>query len=252
VGAARGEWIAFFDDDQRADRSWLAELLRIAKEHGARCVGGAIIVQVEKAPLPAMGPVCRSLLGEHFYAPTPIRFNGHELPSSGNLLVHRSVFDAVGLFDERAHSGEDTEFLTRAREAGFSIWSAPAARVHHVVPRYRTERAYLRWVSYRWGMHYAEIDFARGGYASLLMTSAARLGQALLIHLPHWLSACMRSDPVAALDCQCLLWRAEAYLRCALWHVMPGRHEESAFVRSLEFRAERAKFGAGVNTLQTR
>ena len=40
VAESRGEWIAFFDDDQAADPRWLAELVALAERKQARCVGG--------------------------------------------------------------------------------------------------------------------------------------------------------------------------------------------------------------------
>lgn len=48
------------------------------------------------------------------------------------MLVRRSVFDAIGLFDERYfYSFEDLEFCLRARRAGFSSLLVPSALAYH-------------------------------------------------------------------------------------------------------------------------
>src|SRR4051812_39955213 len=42
IRESRGRWIAFFDDDQLADRGWLTELYRGANERRCRVVGGSV------------------------------------------------------------------------------------------------------------------------------------------------------------------------------------------------------------------
>jgi len=52
------------------------------------------------------------------------------------MLARRAVLDLVGPFDETLHLGEDMDWLARAKEAGLH-----AARIDHVVLRYRIHRA---------------------------------------------------------------------------------------------------------------
>jgi GT2 family glycosyltransferase len=51
------------------------------------------------------------------------------------MLIHRSVLDAIGLFDEGyfALYYEDLDYCIRARRAGFGILTVPAAHVWHKV-----------------------------------------------------------------------------------------------------------------------
>lgn len=46
---AAGRWIAFFDDDQLADRRWLLELFAAAEQHRVRSVGGEFICSCRPA-----------------------------------------------------------------------------------------------------------------------------------------------------------------------------------------------------------
>src|SRR4029079_12982058 len=50
------------------------------------------------------------------------------------VLIRRSVFETIGLFDETYFMYfEDADFCRRAREAGLGIWCVPTARMWHKV-----------------------------------------------------------------------------------------------------------------------
>ena len=65
------------------------------------------------------------------------------------MAFPRWVFDKVGLFHtalDRAagnyFSGGDTEMIRRIRAAGYEVWFAPEASVHHQMPANRTTFRY--------------------------------------------------------------------------------------------------------------
>lgn len=49
------------------------------------------------------------------------------------MVIHRRVFDRIGLFDEGFHYGgcEDIDFLWRTRQAGFSAATTGSVLIHH-------------------------------------------------------------------------------------------------------------------------
>ena len=49
------------------------------------------------------------------------------------MMIHRRVFDRIGLFDEGFHYGgcEDIDFLWRTRQAGFSVATTGSVLIHH-------------------------------------------------------------------------------------------------------------------------
>jgi len=50
------------------------------------------------------------------------------------LFIHRSVFESIGLLEPRFFLfWEETDFCTRARRAGFEVWTAPQAKIWHKV-----------------------------------------------------------------------------------------------------------------------
>jgi glycosyltransferase involved in cell wall biosynthesis len=196
IRAARGEWIVFFDDDQLAERGWLAGLVEVVRAHGALIAGGARRLDLPEAQLRDLGPVFRSLLGENLYDGPPVIMRGKELPTTGNLLVAKAVFERVGEFGVGIDisSGEDAELIGRARAAGIEVWTAPRAMVAHMIPAYRTSVPYLRWVSRRWGAHFAQIDAKRGGNTKMAVLALARAAQAVLQSAPQWLLAVLRGN----------------------------------------------------------
>src|SRR5690606_30640197 len=141
LAEAMGEWIAFFDDDQIADRHWLLELLNVANRFRALCAGGAVTLRLPENSQRKLAPICRSLLGETVGRDTVCRYERGFMPGAGNLLIHRHVLDVVGGFHEpRPESnrsgmirGEDTEFFARIAAAGFEAWYTPKAVIEHVI-----------------------------------------------------------------------------------------------------------------------
>lgn len=243
VTEAQGNWIVFFDDDQLAAPDWLVQLYAVVEAHDAMCVGGARRLDLPDDVLARLGPICRGILGENIYTGPPARLTGKELPTTGSLLLSRAIFDAVGMFDTTlTSSGEDAEWLGRSRRVGFEIWTAPQAMVAHMIPPHRQEPAYFRWVSLRWGNQFARIDAKNSGRMKVLYFAVARSAQALLLNVPRFALARLRGDRAAALDRQCMLWRAWGYARTAVHVLAPELFPQRAFLEFMEFRGERALF----------
>jgi len=241
VAVSRGKWIAFFDDDQWAESDWLKKLLAIALQTDAGCVGGSIRLDLPKEQISRLGCVCRGVLGEKSYHGKPVRCQGKFLPSSGNLLIARRIFVSIGLFcNSMLYGGEDSDFVARAQRAGFDIWIAPDAVVHHMIRPYRLKRAYFRLVSLRWGIQFAQMDFSHLGRGKMLLLCIARICQALVVNVPCLLLAYLRRDKAAALDRKCLLWRAAGYARQSLFFSGPKIFSQRRFFEVLDFRKGRS------------
>ncbi len=127
VAEARGEWIAFFDDDQLADRHWLEELMAAARQSGDPCVAGARELALPEGTRRNLAPFCRVLLGEDSGgAAGHDRYGKKHAPTTGNLLVKCAVFGKIGAFDTAMTSGEDTDFYNRIRRADIPVWYNPS------------------------------------------------------------------------------------------------------------------------------
>ena len=65
VEAARGEWVAFIDDDEMASPTWLAELLATARRQDVDCVSGRNDLAPSQPPPFAIPETVRKLLGDN-------------------------------------------------------------------------------------------------------------------------------------------------------------------------------------------
>ena len=243
VREAAGSWIAFFDDDQIADPTWLLELLAAAKGNAARCVGGAVHLLLPDATLRDLPSVCRRLLGESMPVDRPQPFDRKVSSGTGNLLVHKSVFDEIGYFDESlTEAGEDSDITARMSAAGVKSWFQPSAVVRHVVPDHRLKDDYFRWTSHRNGMHIARRDWSRWGPQGFPILFLGRMGQVAVRFLPRWLWGHALHSQRICLEGKCLLWRAEGYFRLVLSWLTPQRGSQDTFMRKTHFRTEREQF----------
>ena len=119
---ARGELVAFTDDDCRPEREWLEELVAVARR-----VPGAV-VQGRTRP----EPLERELLRAPHVRTLTIHPVG-PYAQTANILYPRALLERLDGFDERAIAGEDVGLSLRARAAGARIAAAGGAVVNHAV-----------------------------------------------------------------------------------------------------------------------
>jgi GT2 family glycosyltransferase len=108
-----------------------------------------------------------------------------QMPSA--ILVRRTTFDRVGLFDESFARAEDSDLTARLRAAGIAIHYVPFHVIRH---RYETSlRAVLR-TAYRSG-RYRWRYYAKHGGGGTSVASLVRLRLASKVATLYW--ACWRS-----------------------------------------------------------
>ena len=135
--AARGDLVAFTDDDCRPEHDWLECLLAVARRSPRAVVQGRTRPEpLEREILKA--PHVRTLTVDPVgpYAQT------------ANILYPCAVLERLGGFDERAIAGEDVGLSLRARAAGVGIVAAADAVVNHAVESHTLPgilRQNLKW-----------------------------------------------------------------------------------------------------------
>lgn len=242
LDAARSDWIAFFDDDQLAHPDWLHELLAMAQSQGAVCVGGPCLPLLPETCPPELSGVYGRLLEQTPRRDEACRYEGRMTPGTGNLLIHRSVFQRVGRFDETLHAaGEDTDLFRRIRAAGIDAWYAPQAVVHHRITAERLATPSLLRAQRRSGWVFAHRDRQRWGRWGLLAMALARAGQVAGLRFPQMLWAGARGDRASLLVARCAVARNLGYLRGAARSLAPGLFPQHGFLGEVNFRAERER-----------
>jgi glycosyltransferase involved in cell wall biosynthesis len=213
IREAQGKWIAFFDDDQLADSQWLAELYRGAAAKSSRVVGGAVHLVFPGGCERELDPTVRMLLGETRVPGEPQKYGRRLTPGCGNLMIERSVFEQVGVFQRTVDGrGEDTDLFSRIERAGIESWYFPSAIVQHLTPPERLEEAYLLSLARRMGVGVAQRQAAWGRalFVALWLAKAAR---AAAVQWPLAAVARMRGDYETWLGRRCLLAINASFLR---------------------------------------
>src|SRR5579875_3776875 len=135
VAAARGEFIVFIDGHCRIpSRNLLRSTVALFQETRADCLcrpqpllappGSWLGSVVAAARASTLGHGRDSLIYDMTAA-------GFVDPASSGASYRRSVFSAIGVYDERFDACEDVEFNTRVRKAGMLAYTDPRLAVYY-------------------------------------------------------------------------------------------------------------------------
>ena len=244
IREVQGEWVAIFDDDQLAEPDWLRWLFKTASETGGHIIGGLRRLKLMQDQELRLGPMSRELLGEKYYGQEMHKCSRYSLPSAGNILIKRDIFDIIGNFDIANPRGmTDIDFTRRALEAGLDTWYTPKAVVYHLIPPYRLRRDYFKWTCSRVGTNLALINYKYWGSLRMSLLCLARIMHALALCVPLFFLANLIHNETESLERQCYIWVAVANARMALHLIMPKIFPQKRFMDQLEFRQERRMAG---------
>ena len=146
---ARGEIVAFLDDDTNPCPDWLHNAVKYFQDPDVAAVGGPAVTPPTDGHLQrASGYVYASLVGGGSYAYRYVPQKGRYVDDypTCNLLVRRSVMEGLGGFDTSFWPGEDTKLcLEITRGLGKRIVYAPDVVVyHHRRPLFRPHLRQVR------------------------------------------------------------------------------------------------------------
>lgn len=138
---ARGDLVAFIDDDEFPGRGWLNDLFRARVRYQADGVLGPVVPSFEQEPPGWLKK------GRFFDRPTystgrPIAWSEAR---SGNVLFRREILEYLdpAFRPDFAAAGEDVDFFRRLAQKGCRFVWCHEATVFEFVPPYRCTRRYL-------------------------------------------------------------------------------------------------------------
>lgn len=157
VAEARGEFLAWTDDDVLVDPAWLSGLLAAFRDFGASWAFGSSEPEWPSTAPSWYEPRFRGNFAVLDYGEAPFVVQGDQpffgLNFAGLLSAHVELggFNTeYGFKGKGGGVGEDVDLFERAFRAGMKIVYTPGARVRHVIEPERIHKAYHRrrqWVS---------------------------------------------------------------------------------------------------------
>jgi GT2 family glycosyltransferase len=190
IGEARGDLLAYTDDDVIVDAHWVRALARVfAEQPEVMAVTGLVVPYELETEAQQLFERCGGF-GRGFqprtyrvdrHRKTPALFHIHpgQFGTGANMAYRRSVFADIGPFDPaldvgtESQGGGDLEMFFRVLQAGHTLAYEPSALVRH---RHRRDYAQLRtqitnfglgFYAYlaRTGMEYPHLRFAISRFA---------------------------------------------------------------------------------------
>lgn len=215
IREARGEILAFMDDDVLVEDSWLNNLSQPLLSPGLSGTGGRILSQqVVSAPkwLAIEGPYSHGGMLALFDKGDEPKELGCP-PFGTNMAFRREIFAKYGGF--RTDMGpcpgselrnEDTEFGRRLLAAGERLWYVPDAIAYHAVPVERLSQSYLLQFWYDHGRAVVREEGRRTdvlGVPRYLLTVPKIALTVLPRRLFDWVVA---TDPKRRFFCKGMVW----------------------------------------------
>jgi glycosyltransferase involved in cell wall biosynthesis len=147
VRESKTEWIAFLDDDGRPHDTWVEAIIEFISAFPDAVVFGGPFSPYFHEPKPEWLP---PEFGRFWQGENPVKLPHDKFwIAGGNMVVHKSVFDAIGLFDGRIGMrgkqlgyGGETFFYEKAISHGFGVYYAPKVAMDHLV---RSDKFNLSW-----------------------------------------------------------------------------------------------------------
>ncbi|MCI0407251.1 MAG: glycosyltransferase [Acidobacteria bacterium] len=151
IREARGEIVAFLDDDARARADWAEAILTGFAQHKAPILGGRVDLIWEAERPGWFSDALLKYLIHCDYGDRVLEVTAAPWLYGTNVAFRKELFQEIGLFrldlDRKGESlmgGGDTEFFHRARARGKTLLYLPSMVVGHLVPAKRLTREFFR------------------------------------------------------------------------------------------------------------
>jgi glycosyltransferase involved in cell wall biosynthesis len=209
IREARGEILAFIDDDETAHPDWLRNLTENLYS-GEWCGVGGRVLPPPFSPPPWLSPESSLNCGPlAIFNPRQEAGNLNEPPFGANMAFRRDVFDRFGGFRTdlgrvggKMISNEDTEFGRRLLAAGLRVRYEPSALTYHPIDENRLHKGYFL----NWWFNKGRSDVRESGNPAdekSFLGMPTRWLAALTSGVVRWMVA---FEPSKRFGCKLLVW----------------------------------------------
>lgn len=187
---ARGDLIAYLDDDTIVDPTWAEAMIEAFGSTGCDAVAGRIVLRLEGRRPGWLTPAMETLLSALDLGSEAREIAAPAGPLGANCAVTRDAFERAGGFGAGLDregtsllSNGDIEFFARVRASGGKTMWWPAASALHRVPPERLTRAWFRRRMWWQGVSDGTVGRQTGTRltATVFTREIARAGRALPI-----------------------------------------------------------------------
>ena len=144
---ARGELVAYIDDDARAHPDWVISIIRFFEIHPQVTGVGGPYNAFSTVSIPDWFP---SEYGRRSLGSETRAIRDNEWISGTNMIFRKQALEEIGGFDtglgmagNKISYGEETNLVRRMRANGMQIYYCPTIVVDHVIMPYKLS---LRWL----------------------------------------------------------------------------------------------------------
>ncbi len=127
---ARGELLAFTDDDCKPEKNWLNILAAYYRKTPERIIGGKTVNRLRNNLFSTASQYIVDIVYRHY--------NKHKddarFFASNNIAIPKALYHKIGGFTETFRTSEDRELCDRWRFKGYKLTYAPEAIILHAHP----------------------------------------------------------------------------------------------------------------------
>ena len=160
IAAAKGQFVAFIDDDETIDKGFVSAYIDLFYNHSAFAAAGTLKVCYETARPKWMSHYTEKMIANPVDLGNKITTITRTIvPAGGNMAFNKEVFNIYGYFDtnlgrqgETLLGGEENEFFDRIRNLGERIFYTPKAVAYHHISDRKLTAEYFDKLSYGVGV----------------------------------------------------------------------------------------------------